>query len=130
MLITFSGIVGSGKSRGAKQVLALLTAWGYTPYYLRFRFIRWRHLFFSPVEKPWQKHHALSPLEAPPIPANSDMPKRACSIGKRLSFLRFLGYWLLIMRFRLVMAIHFRKCLVVLSRYFYDSLVYFDVSTE
>ncbi|HEY7496496.1 MAG TPA: hypothetical protein VIH59_36015, partial [Candidatus Tectomicrobia bacterium] len=55
---------------------------------------------------------------------------RPCSIGKRLSFLRFLGYWLLIMRFRCVMAIHFRKRLVVLSRDFYVSLVYFDVSTE
>jgi thymidylate kinase len=130
MLITFSGIVGSGKSRGAKQVLALLTAWGYTPYYLRFRFIRWCHVFFSPVRKPWPKRHALSHTEAPHVPVNKQMPKRACSIGKRLSFLRFLGYWLLIMRFRLVMAVHFRKRLVVLSRYFYDSLASFNVSTE
>lgn len=129
MLITFSGIVGSGKSRGVRQVLKLLTTWGYMPYYPRFRFLRWRHLLLPPVRKPWQKPKAQSYAALPYVPVNTQMPKRACRIAKRLSFLRFLGYWLRIMRFRLVMAVHFRKRLVVLSRYFYDSFVHLHVST-
>jgi thymidylate kinase len=129
MLITFSGIVGSGKSRGARQVLELLTSWGYMPYYPRFRFLRWWHLLLSPVRQPWQKPQARSYAAPPYVAVNSQLPPRARSISKRLSLLRFLGYWLRIMRFRLVMAVHFRNRLVVLNRYFYDNLVHLNIST-
>lgn len=52
MLITFSGMVGSGKSTNAKKVLELLRDEGLAPCYLRFRFLRWRHVILGPAEQP------------------------------------------------------------------------------
>jgi hypothetical protein len=92
MLSTFSGIVGSGKSMGAKQVLRCLADWGYTPYYMRFRLIRWYHLLIPPVRKPWQAAQASSHAEQQDASEYSGVQKRACNIGKRLSFCRFIGY--------------------------------------
>jgi thymidylate kinase len=128
MLITFSGLVGSGKSTGAKQVLRCLGDWGYTPYYVRFRLIRWYHLLIPPVRNPWQAAQASSHAEQQDVSGYNELQKRAGNTGKRLSFCRFIGYWLLIMRFRLFLAVHFRNRVLVLNRYFYDCFARFKVA--
>ena len=70
MLVTFSGMVGSGKTTNAKKALQILHEIGYSPYYLRFRLINWRDLFKSPAAKPWQprekKGSLLKTVTKPP----------------------------------------------------------------
>ena len=126
MLITFSGMVGSGKSTNAKNVVRLLRGLGYSPYLIRFRQIGWRHLLRSPALTPG---HAVQ-TRLRPEEGRSRFPpeeERHLQPQKRLSFLRFLGYLVYILCFRLVMLRHHRQHLVVLDRYFYDNFAHFRI---
>lgn len=120
MLITFSGVVGSGKSKNAKILYRELLAAGISVVYLRFRFITWRNLFKK--------------LPAPkPVPATRDKAERkqaeekAIRTGriKRLSFLRFLGYAGRILFFRMFVQIKLREKIAITDRYFWDNFAHY-----
>ncbi|NUO80109.1 hypothetical protein HUU05_08535 [candidate division KSB1 bacterium] len=128
MLVTFSGMVGSGKTTNAKKTLRWLCARGYQPYYLRFRFINWRSLFRTPAVTPWREQEgaATPPKQQTPPPTEL---LRHLAAGKRLSFPFFVGYLLRIVRFRLFVALHHRRHLLVLNRYFYDSFMHYRIAS-
>ena len=127
MLITFSGMVGSGKTTNAKKTLRLLRELGYQPHYLRFRFITWRSLLRSPAPKPWQpspqKKRTVQTASAEPHP-------RALDAGRQLTLPVVFGFLVRILRFRLFIFLHHRRHLVVLNRYFYDSFAHFCAASS
>lgn len=128
MLITFSGMVGSGKSKNAQNTLLLLQEFGHAPRYLRFRMLGWWQLLNPPSRAPW-KMREDSPAAKPPRPLMMASRKRHLGINKRLTMPIFLGYLLRILRFRIYMGLHHRRNLLVLNRYFYDNLAQFRATT-
>lgn len=128
MLVTFSGMVGSGKSTNAKRAMRLMQELGYTPYYLRFRFIGWRELFRPPAQKPWELREEIS-ASTSSAPDMNGQVKRRLEVDKRLTLAVFLGYLLRIFRLRLFLHLYHRHHLVVLNRYFYDNFAHFRVTT-
>ncbi|RIK81432.1 hypothetical protein DCC62_02255 [candidate division KSB1 bacterium] len=124
MLITFSGMVGSGKSKNAQNTLLLLQEFGHAPHYLRFRMLGWWQLFNPPSRAPWQMREESS-SEKPPRPLMMGSRKRRLGLDKRLTTLVFVGYLLRILRFRIYRFLYHRHDLLVLNRYFYDNLAQF-----
>ncbi|MDL1878140.1 hypothetical protein FBQ85_23680, partial [Cytophagia bacterium CHB2] len=124
MLITFSGMVGSGKSKNAQNTLLLLQEFGHAPHYLRFRMLGWWQLFNPPSRAPWQMREESS-SEKPSRPLMMGSRKRRLGLDKRLTTLVFVGYLLRILRFRIYRFLYHRHDLLVLNRYFYDNLAQF-----
>ncbi len=123
MLVTFSGMVGSGKTTNAKKTLRWLCAQGYAPYYLRFRFITWRSVWRTPAIAPWRERENSNSTRKSQTGASDEA--RPTETHKRLTFALFLGYLLRIAQFRLFMWRHHRSHLIVLNRYFYDSFMHY-----
>ncbi|MDZ7265875.1 MAG: hypothetical protein ONB48_00890 [candidate division KSB1 bacterium] len=128
MLVTFSGIVGSGKSTNAKRAMRVMQELGFTPYYLRFRFVGWRDLFRSPVQQPWAPRAELKSATSN-LPAMNGQAKRRLEVDKRMNLMVVLGYLLHILRFRLFLSLYHRQHLVVLNRYFYDNFAHYRITT-
>lgn len=123
MLVTFSGMVGSGKTTNAKKTLRWFCAQGYAPYYLRFRFITWRSVWRTPATAPWRERENSNVVRKAQAPMNNQA--RPAETHKQLTFALFLGYVLRIVQFRLFMWRHHRSHLIVLNRYFYDSFMHY-----
>lgn len=119
MLITFSGIVGGGKSTNAKQAHHLLQESGYRVVYLRFRFLTWRN-FFRPL--PERKRPVLA-SPSPEKKKNSQPLRRRPMV--KLNFARTLGYFWRITIFRVFMAVRLRGKIVVVDRFYYDNFVHY-----
>jgi len=128
-LITFSGMVGSGKTTNAKKTMRLLNELGYSPYYLRFRFLRWSHLVKPPAPEPWRAERRANRSRQRGRRSLHES-NRQLHPGKRLSLVRFMGYLIRVLRFRLILFRHYRERLVVVNRYFYDSLAHYRFSTR
>lgn len=128
MLITFSGMVGSGKSTHSKNVIRLLRGFGYSPYLIHFRQIGWRHLLRSSALPRSRRTPPTSPRKqgetSPPAPQ-----VRLCQSDKQWSLIRFFGYLLYIFCFRLFLLLHHRQHLLILNRYFYDNFAHFRIAT-
>lgn len=128
MLVTFSGMVGSGKTTNAKKTLRWLRAHGYAPYYIRFRLINWRSLWRTPARAPWREKENAARTPKPQAHAPVLAPRQTAS-DKQLTFALFLGYLMRIVLFRLFVALHHRRHLLVVNRYFYDSFAHFRLTT-
>ncbi|MEK7728608.1 MAG: hypothetical protein AAB354_09355 [candidate division KSB1 bacterium] len=128
MLVTFSGMVGSGKTTNAKKTLRWLCAQGHEPYYIRFRLINWRSLWRTPAHAPWREKETAARTPKPQAHPHAVTPRPATS-DKRLTFAIFLGYLGRIVLFRLFVALHHRRHLLVVNRYFYDSFTHFRLVT-
>ena len=129
MLITFSGMVGSGKSTHAKNVVRLLRGVGHSPYLMHFRQIGWRHLLRSAAIVPGRTKPTRSRRRRGE-PFTLALQERHRQAEKRFSFCIFLGYLMYILRFRLLLWLHHRQHLVVLNRYFYDNFAHFRLTTR
>ena len=132
MLVTFCGIVGSGKTINSKKTLRWLREAGYEPYYLRFRRLGWRTLLRTPAPTPWkerEKYKSNEP-EVEKRRSSSRKPPRHLETGKRLTLPLTLGYTLRALQFRLFVFLHHRRHLIVLNRYFYDSFAHFRITSS
>jgi thymidylate kinase len=127
MLVTFSGMMGSGKTINAKKTLRWLHHAGYEPYYLRFRHLGWRSLLRTPAPERWRERES-SPESEHPKPRRQKAARRL-QVGKNLTLVLFFGYVLRAWRFRLFLFLHHRRHLVVVNRYFYDNLANYRLST-
>jgi thymidylate kinase len=128
MLVTFSGMVGSGKTTNAKKTLRWLRARGHEPYYLRFRFINWRSLWRTPGSAPGREREGATNSNKRQTPLPTELQRRL-ETGNRLSFFIFLGYMLRIAQFRLFVLRHHRRDLLVVNRYFYDSFMHYRIAS-
>ena len=121
MLITFSGIVGSGKSTNAKQAHRFLQEAGYPAVYLRFRFLKSRRILRALFTKEQNTAPSVSEKAKPNRAAG---PRRRQAITK-LTLARTLGYLWRISIFRIFAAIRLRRKIIVIDRFYYDSLVHY-----
>jgi hypothetical protein len=120
VLITISGLVGSGKSTTAKRVVALLSDAGFQPRLLRFRYLPIRG-FSTP--------HRPRDAEDPADPPGSARPRGEGFMLRSLTLLRTGGYIVRIIGFRLSRVGSASRC-DVLDRYFYDNLVQYRLSSS
>lgn len=124
MLITFSGIVGSGKSTNAKQTHRFLQEAGYPAVYLRFRFLKARRILRALFTK---KHQAISP-----VPRKTKAPRHTTTLRHqailKLTLTRTMAYLWRIMLFRIFAAIRLRRKIIILDRFYYDSLVHYSLT--
>ncbi|MFQ5632235.1 MAG: hypothetical protein ACE5I1_25980 [bacterium] len=116
MLITFSGIVGSGKSTNAKYARDMVEELAQRPVYLRFRFLSWKKMLAGGSKRnlsnPQQKQQGLRTSKIAP-----------------LTFVRFVGYLGRMLNFRLFRLIKLRQCVAICDRYFYDNLVHYRLES-
>lgn len=124
MLITFSGIVGSGKSTNAKQTHRFLQEAGYPAVYLRFRFLKARRILRALLGK---KHQVLSPMAKKTKPPRHTTKLRHQAILK-LTLTRTVVYLWRIMLFRIFAAIRLRRKIIIVDRFYYDSLVHYSLT--
>jgi len=125
MLITFSGIVGSGKSTNAKTAHRILRKKAYPAAYFRFRFLSWRKLFqplqFERKKKSAAAHRGVrAERSAPETLRNREI--------RVLSFARFLGYLWRILGFRMFIRLRLRHAIGICDRFFYDSFVHYRLT--
>ena len=122
MLITFSGIVGSGKSTNAKHAYRLLHEWGYSVVYLRFRFLTWRKILLN---RPDKRRSAASPH------LHQQIPKRGTDSrhDTQLTLVLTLGYLWRMIIFRIFVQVRLRQKIVVVDRFYYDSFVHYTLSS-
>jgi thymidylate kinase len=119
MLITVSGMVGSGKSTTAAVIVEVLAATGLNPRYLRFRYLK---LFGFARHTPGESKPGG---EAPPT-------TRVRGSGfalRRLTAARTIGYAARILAFRLSGVGTPSRC-DVLDRYFYDNFVHYELNSR
>lgn len=126
MLVTFSGMVGSGKTTNAHKTLRRLRDLGYLPYYVRFRQISWRSLLRSPAPEPWQEKRPTSQHREDRL-MQPALQERQLDPQRRLSVVKFFGYVARILRFRLFLLLHHRRQIVITNRYFYDSFAHYHI---
>jgi thymidylate kinase len=119
MLITVSGMVGSGKSTTAKCVVQLLQASGVQPHYVRFRKL---DVFGGGTAR--SRRDAAKRRDA----ADHE-PRGAGFRPRRLSAPLAVGYALRILAFRLSRIGRAAGC-VVLDRYFYDNLIHYELEAN
>ena len=124
MLITFSGIVGSGKSTNAKQAHRFLQEAGYPVVYLRFRFLKSRRILRALLEN---EQNTAPPVREKAKPKRAEAPLRRQAIIK-LTLTRTLGYLWRISIFRIFAAIRLRREIIIIDRFYYDSLVHYSLT--
>jgi thymidylate kinase len=123
MLITFSGIVGSGKSTNAKHVFKFLQEQGYPAVYIRFRFLTWRK-FFRPLPTR-RKHRHAHKKNAPKA-----HDKLRCQPTVPLRLVRFLGYLWRTLVFRAFVRMRLRKKIAIMDRFYYDSFTHYKLASR
>jgi hypothetical protein len=118
MLITISGMVGSGKSTTAELIGELLGGRGLQPRYLRFRYLK----LFGFDRKP-----TTSSTRGPD---HADTTRRAAGFAlRRLTAARTVGYAARIVAFRFSGIGSGSRC-DVLDRYFYDNFSHYELTTR
>jgi thymidylate kinase len=124
MLITFSGIVGSGKSTNAKHVFKLLQEQDYPAVYIRFRFLTWRKIFRPLPAKRKRRHaHKKAALKA------HDKPLR-CQPTVPLTLIRFLGYLWRTLIFRAFVRMRLGQKIAIVDRFYYDSFTHYKLASR
>lgn len=119
MLITFSGMVGSGKSTAARHVAGLFASGGVPSRYLRFR-----SLAVLPFTSPSDASGARRPAAAAPA-----SPRASGFRLRRLTAATTCGYLVRIVAFRVLGPSRTSSEWTVLDRYFYDSFVHYELGT-
>ena len=114
MLVTFCGMVGSGKTINSKKTLRWLRRAGHEPYYIRFRRVGWRSLLGTPAPAPWRERERSPSEDDQPKPGRKKAARRL-TVDKNLTLLLCLGYILRAWRFRLFLFLHHRRHLVVMN---------------
>jgi thymidylate kinase len=125
MLITFSGVVGSGKSTAARHTLDILGGSGLSAKYLRFQSLS----SFNRPRRPRGLRPAWS--STPFTPEGDQASMRGYGYRRRkLTLSRTLAYMARAIIFR-VFRLRFdsQTCLVV-NRYFYDNLAHYQLKTR
>jgi thymidylate kinase len=118
-VIALSGVVGAGKSTAARQIVAGLRAAGFEARHLRFQdFIRLSTSRQRARGAEVEVHQAGS--------APGAVRWRAYR-RRRLSMRVAAGYLLRTLMFRVKIRLLPRRTILVFDRYFYDSLVHFDL---
>ncbi len=128
MLVTFCGMVGSGKTINSKKTLRWLRAAGYEPHYLRFRFLKWRSLWRTPAPAPWQEVEKKESRATHTLAEKKITPRRLAT-NKTLTLRLCLGYFIRALRFKLFLRRHHRQHTIVVNRYFYDNLAHYRLAT-
>jgi thymidylate kinase len=118
VLITISGMVGSGKSTTAATVADLLVAAGLTPRYLRFRYLR-----LCGFARPQRAESGK------PAPADAKKARAEGFALRPLTAALTAGYAVRILAFRLSGIGRGARC-DVLDRYFYDNLVHYALRSR
>jgi thymidylate kinase len=124
MLITFSGIVGGGKSTNAKQACRFLQDAGYATVYFRFRFLTARRIFRSLFIN---KHATVAPSKEKPKKTKLEASPRRRKLGK-LTLTRALGYLGRIVIFRIFAAVWLRRKIIIIDRFYYDNLAHYSLA--
>lgn len=124
MLITFSGIVGSGKSTNAKHVFKFLQEQGYPAVYIRFRFLTWQKIF-QPLPAKRKRRHAHKKA----APKAQDKPLR-CQPAVPLTLVRFLGYLWRTLVFRAFVRMRLRQKIAIMDRFYYDSFTHYKLASR
>jgi hypothetical protein len=118
MLITISGMVGSGKSTTAARVVELLREAGLDAQPHRFRFLN---------VAGFEKRRTETSKTAPRV--DGDGPSRGSGFAvRRLTASRFAGYAMRVVSFRLSSFGSSSRC-DVLDRYFYDNFVQYSLTS-
>ncbi|RMD91538.1 MAG: hypothetical protein D6814_18115 [Calditrichaeota bacterium] len=123
MLITFSGIVGSGKSTNAKRAYHRLKEMGYPVEYVRFRFVN-----LKSVLKPHSGRGAGKTGRQTPNKQNGMTSLRAHR-PRKMTLVRCLGYLWRMLVFRLFVAIRLRGKIGICDRFFYDNFTHYAFTT-
>ena len=119
MLVTISGIVGSGKSTTAAIVMECLEDAKLEPRYLRFRYLR----LFGSTQQSTKRPTGTGAASPGPRLRSQGFTLR------RLTAILTLGYISRIVSFRLSGVGGASRCDVV-DRYFYDNLAHYRLSTK
>lgn len=126
VVITFSGLVGTGKSVCARYVASNLFQEGLPVYYLRFRLISLKSFF--------EKKRQVTKFnfkENMPEPVQGNLIKRFENfrLKSNFSFLLFMFFYLWkAYLFYLLVNLRYRNDIVIADRYIYDHLVHYRVS--
>lgn len=119
MLITISGMVGSGKSTAANRIVRILDEQGIRAEQLRFQYLP----CFT-----WMKRRPTQAAAPPRTPVSSARPKRWIGYRtKRLTAGLAAGYILRVLAFRAFRLRSGGDDVQVMDRYFYDSFVHFEL---
>ena len=118
MLITISGMVGSGKSTTASAITSRLREVGLSPRYLRFRY-----LGLFGFTKPAADARRAPGADSEPRPRGAGFALR------RLTVALTVGYAARIVAFRLSAVGRPQQCDII-DRYFYDNLVHYELRTR
>jgi hypothetical protein len=125
MLITLSGMVGSGKSTTAARIVELLREAGCEPRYLRFRF-----LGLTGFAAPRGRNATVGGTPAADVSSSDSTSSGQRGHGfalRRLTAVLTAGYALRILSFRLS-GIGSRSRCDVVDRYFYDNLIRYHLT--
>lgn len=123
VVITYSGMVGSGKSVCSRYVGSELTEAGLPVYYLRFRFISLKSFF---EKKQGFKKFTYKENKQQPDPENKKIRFRNFKLKSNLFFVATVPYyfWKACLFFFLI-KVRYPKDIVITDRYIYDHLVHF-----
>ncbi|MCG3118667.1 MAG: Thymidylate kinase [bacterium] len=125
MFITFSGIVGSGKSTNAKQAYRFLQESAYPVVYLRFRHLTARKILRAWFKKKKEPAVAAAPGKPPKRRSETSLRQQAMI---KLTLARTMGYLWRIIMLRLFLAARLRRKIVIIDRFYYDSFVHYTLS--
>jgi thymidylate kinase len=125
MLITFSGVVGSGKSTAAKYTLDVLGRSGLRAKYLRFQSLS----SFKGSRRPRGPRRARP--RAPFTPEVDQASMRGYGYRRRkLTLSRALVYMARAIIFRVFRLRSDSQTCLVVNRYFYDNLAHYQLTTR
>ncbi len=124
LLITFSGVVGSGKSTNAKRVRDLLQKQGLDVAYLRFRQVNWKWLYRPQPRKAGNRFSSPKKSASNRAPVDGKLRKGRIA---PLRFVRFWGYLMRMFVFRAVLYLHHREKVVITDRYYYDNFGHYEL---
>jgi thymidylate kinase len=123
VVITYSGMVGSGKSVCSRYVGSELTEAGLSVHYLRFRFISLKSFF---EKKQGFKKFTYKEDKQQPDPGNKKVRFQNFKLKSNLFFIASIPYyfWKACLFFFLI-KVRYPKDIVIADRYIYDHLVHY-----
>ncbi len=129
MLITVSGIGGSGKSTCIKQIAAFFLAHDMRPVSLRFQrlrcFLFFQRSFYCRVFRGKLTGHTLNEMSD-----KSENKKTNCESYRELKIAHVLVYIIRAIVFRCYYFFFLRHSITVIDRYFYDNLAQFQIKKK